>query len=156
MLIQTTAALTALSGFNLIGMMQRIRLSASRAVAGPKVGAIVILTVTGVAPSKAAGVRAAIRFGAGTAFNTAYVGLIKWSLQQPAPITNFLFEAVQSASGISAATEPTWPTTLGLESHRWYSDMASYWHIHYRLGSNSHHVIRHFNALISDDSWFGG
>ena len=82
---------------------------------GAEGGGYRLLTVTGVAPSKAAGVRAAIRFGAGTAFNTAYVGLIKWSLEKPAPITNFLFEAVQSASGISAATEPTWPTTLGLE-----------------------------------------
>jgi hypothetical protein len=72
------------------------------------------VSVTGVAPASAAFVAVAIRAGSGTTSrNTGYAGLVSWSLEQPAAITNFIFEAVQPAAGITSATEPTWPTVLG-------------------------------------------
>lgn len=72
------------------------------------------ISVTGTAPAGAAHVRVAIGAGAGTTSrNAGYVDLVTWSLETPAPITNFLFEAVQAAAASSAATEPTWPTVLG-------------------------------------------
>ena len=71
-------------------------------------------TVTGIAPPGAAHVRVAICAGSGTTSrNAGYADLVSWSLETPAPITNFLFEAVQAAAASSAPTEPTWPTTLG-------------------------------------------
>jgi len=76
----------------------------------------VLLSVKGVAPSGAAGVRVAVYAGSGTMTrNEGYVGGLFWNLASPSLPTNFLYEAVQPSSGISAATEPTWPTTLGLE-----------------------------------------
>jgi hypothetical protein len=73
-------------------------------------------SVTGTAPAGAAHVRVSIGAGAGTTSrNTGFADLVTWNLATPAPITNFLFEAVQPAAGSSAATEPTWPTTLGNE-----------------------------------------
>jgi hypothetical protein len=72
------------------------------------------LSVTGVAPGSAAFVAVAFRAGAGTTSrNTGFVGLVSWSLEIPAPITNFLFEAVQPTAGITSSTEPAWPTVLG-------------------------------------------
>jgi hypothetical protein len=70
-------------------------------------------TVTGIAPVNAAHCRAAVRAGSGTSSrNMGYADLLNWNLASPAAITNFIFEAVQPAAGSSAATEPTWPTTL--------------------------------------------
>ena len=71
-------------------------------------------TVTGNAPSGAVKVKAAIDYGntAGSA-GSGLVGLISWTLEEPATVTNFLYEAVQSAAGVSAGVEPTWPTTAG-------------------------------------------
>lgn len=72
------------------------------------------LSVTGTAPSGAAGVRVAIYAGSGTTSrNEGYVGGIFWNLETPSVPTNFLFEAVQPAAGITGTTEPTWPTVLG-------------------------------------------
>jgi hypothetical protein len=72
------------------------------------------LSVTGVAPGSAAFVAVAFRAGAGTTSrNTGFVGLVSWSLETPAPITNFLFEAIQPTAGITSSTEPAWPTVLG-------------------------------------------
>lgn len=69
--------------------------------------------VTGTAPAGAAHVRVAIGAGSGTTSrNAGFVDLVSWNLETPARITNFLFEAIQPAAGSSAATEPTWPTTL--------------------------------------------
>jgi hypothetical protein len=71
-------------------------------------------TVTGVAPASAAHVRAAIKAGSGTnSRNTAYADLVIWSLETPASVSNFLFEAVQSVPASSATHEPTWPTVAG-------------------------------------------
>ena len=71
-------------------------------------------TVTGTAPANAATVRAAVRAGSGGGWtNDGYADLLSWNLETPAAITNFLFEAVQPSSGITSATEPTWPTVLG-------------------------------------------
>ena len=72
------------------------------------------VSVTGTAPPGAAHVRVAICAGSGTTSrNAGFADLVSWSLETPAPITNFLFEAVQTSPGSSAPTEPTWPTTLG-------------------------------------------
>lgn len=74
------------------------------------------VSVTGVAPAGAAHARVAIRAGSGTGGrNAGYADLVSWNLATPAPITNFLFEAVQANPGVSAPTQPTWPTTLGNE-----------------------------------------
>ena len=74
------------------------------------------VSVTGNAPTGAAHARVAIRAGSGTGGrNAGYADLVQWNLATPAPVTNFLFEAVQALSGVSAATQPTWPTTLGAE-----------------------------------------
>jgi Concanavalin A-like lectin/glucanases superfamily len=73
-------------------------------------------SVTGVAPAGAAHARVAIGAGSGTTSrNAGFADLVSWNLATPAPITNFLFEAVQPTAGSSAATEPTWPTVLGNE-----------------------------------------
>ncbi len=76
----------------------------------------VLLSVKGVAPASAAGVRVAVYAGAGTtARNEGYVGGLFWNLASPSAITNFLYEAVQPAAGISGGTQPAWPTVLGNE-----------------------------------------
>jgi Concanavalin A-like lectin/glucanases superfamily len=73
-------------------------------------------SVTGIAPAGAAHARVAIGAGSGTTSrNAGFADLVSWNLATPAPITNFLFEAVQPTAGSSAATEPTWPTVLGNE-----------------------------------------
>jgi len=72
------------------------------------------VTVTGVAPAGAAHARVSIGAGSGTtSHNAGFADLVTWNLATPAPITNFLFEAVQPTAASSAATEPTWPTVLG-------------------------------------------
>ena len=72
------------------------------------------VSTTGTAPANAAHVRVAFAAGSGTGTrNAGYADLVTWNLEQASPVTNFLFEAVQPAAGSSAATEPTWPTTLG-------------------------------------------
>jgi hypothetical protein len=72
------------------------------------------VTVTGTAPAGAAHARVSIGAGSGTtSHNAGFADLVTWNLATPAPITNFLFEAVQPTAASSAATEPTWPTVLG-------------------------------------------
>lgn len=70
-------------------------------------------TVTGVAPANAAHVRVQLDAGNNTSSHTGYADLVSWSLATPAAVSNFLFEAVQSSTGTSGSTEPTWPTVLG-------------------------------------------
>lgn len=71
-------------------------------------------TVTATAPASAAHARVAIRAGSGTnTRNTAYADLVIWSLESPASVSNFLFEAVQGIAASSATHEPTWPTMAG-------------------------------------------
>jgi hypothetical protein len=75
-----------------------------------------LASVTATAPPGAAFARVSIGAGSGTSGrNAGFCDLVSWNLATPAPITNFLFEAVQPAAGSSAATEPTWPTVLGNE-----------------------------------------
>lgn len=72
------------------------------------------VSVTGTAPANAAHARISIGAGSGTTSrNAGFADLVTWNLETAAPITNFLFEAVQPTAGSSAATEPTWPTVLG-------------------------------------------
>jgi hypothetical protein len=67
--------------------------------------------VQGTAPAKAAHVRVAIGAGSGTnARNTGYADLVTWNLEQPSPVSNFLYEAIQTAPASSGNTQPTWPT----------------------------------------------
>ena len=74
------------------------------------------VSITGTAPAGAAHCRVAIGGGSGTGSrNAGYADLVQWNLATPAPITNFLFEAVQAAPGVSGPTQPTWPTVLGNE-----------------------------------------
>ena len=73
-------------------------------------------SVTGTAPANAATVKAAVRAGAGTTSrNTGFADLLTWNLEVPTAVTNFLYEAVQPTTGVSAGTEPTWPTVIGNE-----------------------------------------
>lgn len=69
--------------------------------------------VTGTAPPTAAHVRVQLDGGNNTSAKTGYADLVSWDLATPAPVSNFLFEAVQTVSATSAATEPTWPTIAG-------------------------------------------
>jgi hypothetical protein len=74
------------------------------------------VSVTGVAPSAAAHVRVSIGAGSGTnSRNAGFADLVSWNLETAAPITNFLFEAVQLTAASSGTTEPLWPTTLDAE-----------------------------------------
>jgi hypothetical protein len=73
-------------------------------------------SVTGTAPVGAAHARVSIGAGSGTnSRNAGFADLVSWNLETAAPITNFLFEAVQPTAASSAAIEPTWPTVLGNE-----------------------------------------
>lgn len=72
-----------------------------------------LCTVTGVAPANAAHVRVQIFAGNGTSSKTGFADLISWNLATPAPVSNFLYEAVQAAAGASGTTEPVWPTNAG-------------------------------------------
>jgi hypothetical protein len=69
--------------------------------------------VTGTAPATAAHVRVRINAGNGTSARQGAVDLVTWSLEQPAAISNFIYEAVQAAAASSASTEPAWPTVAG-------------------------------------------
>lgn len=72
------------------------------------------VSVTAVAPTGAARVRVQIESSTGThSINGSYADLVSWSLEQPAAVSNFLYEAIQSAPGTSGATQPTWPTNAG-------------------------------------------
>ena len=72
------------------------------------------ISVTGNAPVNAAHVRVQIESSTGThSINGSYVDLVSWSLEEPAPVSDFLYEAVQPVAGVSGATQPTWPTTAG-------------------------------------------
>jgi hypothetical protein len=72
------------------------------------------VSVTGVAPATATQVKLAIGAGSGTnSRNNGFADLCEWSLETPALISNFLYEAVQAAPATSAPTQPTWPTIAG-------------------------------------------
>lgn len=73
-----------------------------------------LASVTGTAPPGAAHCRVAIGAGSGTTGrNAGFADLVTWNLETAAPVTNFLFEAIQAAAASSAPQQPTWPTTLG-------------------------------------------
>jgi hypothetical protein len=72
-----------------------------------------LATVTGTAPANAAHVRVQLFAGNGTSSHTGFADLVSWNLATPAAVSNFLYEAVQSGTGTSASTEPTWPTSGG-------------------------------------------
>lgn len=44
---------------------------------------------------------------------TGYIDTFSWSYVSPAPV-GLMYKAVQAVAGFSAATEPTWPLTLGV------------------------------------------
>jgi hypothetical protein len=72
------------------------------------------VSVTGTAPSGATQVKLAIGAGSGTdSRNTGFADLCEWSLETPAAISNFLYEAVQSAPASSGTAQPVWPTIAG-------------------------------------------
>jgi len=71
------------------------------------------ITVTANAPANAARVRVKLQSQNGTSTRDSQWDLVVWSLEQPAAVSNFLYEAVQSSAGTSGTTQPTWPTTAG-------------------------------------------
>jgi hypothetical protein len=72
------------------------------------------MTITGTAPANAAHCRVQIVGATGIGSpNAAYVDLVSWSLESPAAVSNFLYEAVQANPGVSASTQPAWPTVAG-------------------------------------------
>lgn len=84
-------------------------------VSGPREegGGWRLSTVSGVAPATAVHCRVQLDGGNNTSSKTGYADLVSWNLATAAPVSNFLFEAVQAATGTSASTEPTWPTIAG-------------------------------------------
>lgn len=72
------------------------------------------ISVTGNAPASAVHCRVSIVFSSGTSGeNYGYVDNVSWSLEEAAAVSNFLYEAVQPIAGVSASTQPTWPTVAG-------------------------------------------
>ena len=72
------------------------------------------VSVTGSAPPGAAHCRLSIGAGSGTSGeNAGFADLVLWNLEQAATISNFLYEAVQSAPASSGTAQPTWPTVNG-------------------------------------------
>lgn len=88
-------------------------LMSSTSSTGAQGGGYRQLTVTGSAPAGAAHVRVRIQSQTGTSPNASFCDLVTWNLETAAKVSNFLFEAVQSAAASSGSTEPTWPTTAG-------------------------------------------
>lgn len=72
-----------------------------------------IASVTGTAPTSAVHCRVQLFGGNGTSAHTGFADLVSWTLATPAPVSNFLFEAVQAAAGASGSVEPVWPTVDG-------------------------------------------
>lgn len=72
-----------------------------------------LTSVTATAPPSAAHCRVQLFGGNGGSSHTGFADLVSWNLSTPAPVSNFLFEAVQSSAGASGSTEPTWPTIAG-------------------------------------------
>jgi len=74
------------------------------------------ISVTGIAPANAVTVKAVIQYQTGSSSTRqGWADLVSWNLSQAAAVSNFLYEAVQSAAATSGATEPTWPTVEGNE-----------------------------------------
>lgn len=72
------------------------------------------VSVTGSAPPGAAHCRLSIGAGSGTSGeNAGFADLVLWNLEQAATISNFLYEAVQTAPASSGTAQPTWPTVNG-------------------------------------------
>lgn len=88
-------------------------LLSSTTSAGAQGGGYRQITVSGNAPAGAAHVRVAIKGATGTNPNPGFADLVTWNLETPAAVSNFLFEAVQAATGSSGSIEPNWPTTAG-------------------------------------------
>jgi hypothetical protein len=77
-------------------------------------GAYSLIGVTGTAPAGAAHVRVSILYSTGSSSARAgRADLVLWNLETPSAVSNFIYEAVQSASATSGSTEPAWPTTEG-------------------------------------------
>lgn len=68
---------------------------------------------TAVAPANAARCRVRLIGANGTSTKTGYVDAVTWNLEQPAAVSNFLYEAVQASAASSSTTEPAWPTVSG-------------------------------------------
>lgn len=69
-------------------------------------------SITATAPAGTAYVR--VTLAATSSFNrVAYADLFVWSLETPAPASNFVYEAIQAATATSGTTEPVWPTVAG-------------------------------------------
>lgn len=71
------------------------------------------ITLTATAPAGATRVRVRLIAANGTSSKTGYFDLVSWDLQQPAQVSNFLYEAVQANSAASGTSEPAWPTVAG-------------------------------------------
>lgn len=72
-----------------------------------------IVSVEGNAPPTATRCRVQLRSSNGTSTRDSQWDLVVWSLEQPAAVSNFLYEAVQSNAATSGTAQPTWPTTAG-------------------------------------------
>lgn len=70
-------------------------------------------SVTATAPPNAAHVRVQLFAGNGTSAHTGFADLVSWNLATAAPVSNFLYEAVQASAAASGTTEPAWPTVSG-------------------------------------------
>jgi hypothetical protein len=70
-------------------------------------------SVTAVAPVGATRARVAVQAGNGTSSKTGFLDLVVWDLEQPAAVSNFIYEAVQATTLSSGTTEPVWPTIAG-------------------------------------------
>lgn len=72
-------------------------------------------TVTAVAPAGAAFVAVGARAFRLSGANPLWIDAFTWNYVAPPTTAGLIYKAVQPATGASGATEPTWPTTLGVQ-----------------------------------------
>lgn len=78
-------------------------------------GAWKMSTVTATAPAGAATVFARVTAFRNSGSNPLWVDNVLWNYTVPNPGTGLIYQAVQPDTGTSAASEPAWPTVLGVQ-----------------------------------------
>ena len=70
-------------------------------------------SVTATAPADAAYVRMGAEAHIGNTSTNLHIDACQWNYAYQPPVDSLVYKAVQASAAYSAATEPTWPSTLG-------------------------------------------